>query len=159
MSANDASVVAAALKLPDPFDIRVLVEQVARRRGRPIDLRPVTTLANGPSGFWIATRDTDVICFESGTAGLHQDHIILHELGHMLCGHLREEPPFELVARILLPHLDPEVVRVVLARTAYSDPDEQQAELFATLVLGRARMPRTDEPSALLARIDAALSP
>jgi hypothetical protein len=55
------------------------------------------------------------------------------------------------------------VVRSVLGRTAYSDPEERQAEMFAMLVLERAhRLPArrrrvSPELAEVLDRIEAAL--
>jgi len=157
--------VVGLLNVPHPFDVRELVRTVGRTRGRPIELRAVRTPSQGPSGMWIATRDVDYVCYEAETSGLHQEHIILHELGHVLCGHPSAAASTQDVLRLLMPNLDPEMVRKVLYRTAYSDPEERQAELFAMLVLergGRLRRDRPPDLSAELAevldRIEAALT-
>ena len=132
------------LDVPRPFDVRELVHRLGRRRGRPIELRPVHTPPDTPSGVWIAARTRDYIFYEADTSSLHQEHIILHELGHLVCGHDNPAQSAETLARLLLPTLDPKVVRSVLGRTAYSEPDEAQAELFASLVLEQAgRIPVT----------------
>jgi hypothetical protein len=158
--------VIAMLDIPDPFVVTALVRQIAAGRGRPIVLKPITTGDSAPSGFWVAARTKDYICYEADTAKLHQEHIILHELGHMVCEHNTPADSHELLAQILLPTLDPAVVRKVLARTAYSHPEEEQAELFATLVLGQAgrfsiRKMRASSPEmlALLDRIEQAIAP
>jgi hypothetical protein len=130
--------VVAALDVPDPFDINELVRRVAHRRGRPITLRAMRIGASGPSGLWIALRDADVICHEAGTNPVHQTHIVLHELGHMLCGHHSAAAEPDSVLRFLLPTLDPAAVARVLRRGSYHDEEEREAERFATLVRERA---------------------
>jgi hypothetical protein len=114
---------------------------------------------------WMATRDVDYICYEADTSSLHQEHIILHELGHLLCDHPSASAAPEDLLRLLMPTLDLAMVRRVLGRTAYSDPQERQAELFAMLVLERGGRLRRDrrrdlapELTEVLDRIEAALT-
>jgi hypothetical protein len=121
------------LPLPVPFDARALCAQVARRRGRPIRLLPLAGLT-GVCGLWIATDTTDLIFYEQVTTPPHQEHIILHELSHLLCDHYSAAPD----AATLLPSLDPEVVRRVLGRAGYSTDEEREAELLASLIRQRA---------------------
>ena len=68
----------------------------------------------------------------------------------------------EEVMRLLLPDLAPEMVHRVLKRSAYSEDDEEEAELLATLIVERsggllaptARMPvRSDDPLGRLESI------
>ncbi|KJK44231.1 hypothetical protein UK23_30220 [Lentzea aerocolonigenes] len=151
------------MDVPDPFDLQELVRRIAVARRRPIQLRAAAMPADGPSGLWIATRSADHICYAAGTSPLHQEHIVLHELGHLLCGHASPSPDPDAMIRFLMPTLDPAVVRSVLGRTAYSDPEERQAEMFAMLVLERAhRLPTrrrrvSPELTEVLDRIEAAL--
>jgi hypothetical protein len=154
----------ASLDVPDPFDITELVRRVAHRRGRPITLRAMRIGPNGPSGMWIALRDADVICHEAETNAVHQAHIVLHELGHMLCGHDSAGAFPDSVLRFLLPTLDPATVSRVLNRGSYHDDEEREAERFATLVRQRAgRLPLLapivlpTQEKAALRRIEAAL--
>jgi hypothetical protein len=121
------------LPLPAPFDVRVLCDQVATRRGRPIRLVPTAGLT-GVCGLWIATDTMDLICYESDTTRPHQDHIILHELSHVLCDHF----PASLPTKTLLPDLDPAMVRAVLGRAGYSTDEEREAETLASLIRQRA---------------------
>lgn len=155
----------ASLDVPDPFDIEELVRRVARRRGRPITLRALPIGPNGPSGMWLALRDADLICYEAGTNAVHQAHIVLHELGHMLCGH-EAGVSHENALRFLLPTLDPAAVARVLHRGPYHDDEEREAERFATQVRQRAgRLPLlaptpiAERDEDVLRRIEAALEP
>lgn len=139
--------IVAGLDVPDPFDVRELCRRVSARRGRPILVAPLTLTGAAPCGLWLDVDGTDYIFFEADTSPMHQDHIILHELGHVLChrhgGGLDDE-----TLRTLFPALDPALVRGALGRTRYSAVEEREAEIFAHLVLDRAwRTPATAEPA------------
>ena len=69
------------------FYILNLVERVAVRRCRPIMLKPWPMSGTVQYGAWLAAAQRDYIFFEAHTARVHQEHIILHELAHMLLGH------------------------------------------------------------------------
>lgn len=79
--------------------------------------------------------DADCIFYEQDTTQLHQLHIIGHESGHMLFGH-RGLPISEgEFAHLLFPDLAPELTSSFLARSAYTDTEEEEAETFASLLL------------------------
>jgi hypothetical protein len=137
-----------ALRIPDPFDLAAFCETVAARRGRQLVLKPVRGIGHRITGLWLATAvpPLDVIVYEQQTTTLHQEHIIVHELAHMLCGHA----PLSLgaeTARQLFPDLRPDAVRRVLARQSYSSVEEQEAELLASFILLLAKRP-VDAPRA-----------
>lgn len=146
------------LDLPDPFDAEAFIDVLAEERGRPIGLLPVAARPDAPCGLVITTRNTDWIVYCSDTNGLHRQHILLHEAAHILCGHTErggDGDAMAAAASILMPHLPAELVRSVLGRTVYSEPDEREAELVASLILQRvARRDRhrargTGRPSSL----------
>jgi len=126
-----------ALDLPVPFDAGELCRRVGAARGRQIHLRPLAMPAGGPCGMWVSADAGDFIFYERHTSGLHQEHIVVHELGHLLSDHASTAAAPEL-ARLLMPSLDPNLVRRVLGRTHYTDVEEQEAELIASLILQRA---------------------
>ncbi|GAA3991503.1 hypothetical protein GCM10022247_07940 [Allokutzneria multivorans] len=130
------------LVLPDPFDIGVFVETLAAQRGRPIELVELPSRPATPCGVLAATDRADYIFYAADTSALHQEHILVHELGHLLCGHVGDEVVDDAISAALTPNLSPELVRRVLGRTSYSEEKEQEAELFASLVLHRARRAR-----------------
>jgi IrrE N-terminal-like domain len=130
------------LDIPDPFSIRDLVRLLGQRRGRPIHLVPLRLPAGEPCGVWVSTRDFDVIFYEADTSPLHQEHIIAHELGHVLCEHGASTIDAH-VSRQLLPDLDPQLVRRILHRTTYSKVEERQAEVVASLISRAANRPRS----------------
>ena len=126
------------LTLPTPFDVRALADQIAARRGRPIQLIPMARLT-GVCGLWIATDTTDLIFYEEETTLPHQEHIILHELSHVLCHHDPAPLPLATQARQLLPDVDPVLIQRILGRAGYSTEVEREAETLASLIRQRAR--------------------
>jgi len=124
------------LDLPVPFDAHELCRRLARSRGRPIRLVPIAISIDGPCGVWLAVNDTDYIFYEKRTSRLHQEHIILHEVGHLVCHHHPTSALDDETAGVLMPDLDPRMIERVLRRGAgYSAPQEQQAEMIASLIL------------------------
>lgn len=128
------------LELPEPFDAEAFVDVLARDRGRPIGLLPVAAQPDVPCGLVVTTRNSDWIVYCSDTSPLHRQHILLHEAAHILCGHTQrggDSTAMAAAAGTLMPHLPAELVRSVLGRTVYSEPDEREAELVASLILQR----------------------
>lgn len=111
---------------PDGFSAQSFAAHLANSMGRtiilvPWDLRPLKLF-----GVWFRRRTDkgplDYIFYEQWTARIHQEHIILHELGHILLGHdtyeLRGHAPADVPA---------------LARSiSRSDDREAAAEAIAT---------------------------
>jgi hypothetical protein len=131
--------------MPVPFDAGALCAKVAQQRGRPIRLVAMDGLT-GVCGLWVATATTDLIFYERVTTPPHQEHIILHELSHVLCDHQRAASSASsalsaLGAQVghLMPNLDPEMVQRVLGRAGYTSEEEREAELLASLIRQRAR--------------------
>jgi hypothetical protein len=149
----------ADLDLPDPFEIEGFVGSLATKRGRRIELMPVAANPDLPCGLVLTTRDADLIVYRADTTPLHREHILLHEAAHILCGHddsAAGEGAFASAAQALMPHLSPDLVRSVLGRTVYSEPDEHEAELVASLI--RQRVERRGRAGASgSARLDAVL--
>ncbi|MFR9798247.1 ParH-like protein [Streptomyces sp. MS06] len=129
--------IAEELPLPSPFDAAVFVGELARRRGRPIELLPVAGRVAVPCGLLITTAEADYIVYDADTTELHRQHILLHEAAHLLCGHHESDGP-SAGAAALVREVPPALVRRVLGRTVYSDPQEQEAELLASFILHRA---------------------
>ncbi|WP_194815179.1 hypothetical protein [Nocardia sp. XZ_19_385] len=138
--------------IPHPWNLHIYLDAVAEYRGREITLHPVDTavLAGSGcgtgSGLWIAKRDSDVIVYGADTTQWHAEHIIAHELGHMLLGHGPEsaepEAPHSIAAiSELLPSISAESITHVLGRTDYGTARERDAESFADLVMLEALRP------------------
>lgn len=129
------------MALPEPFGVAELCRALSEERRRPLHLCaiPGPALPSRPCGLWVATAEGDWIFVERGTSPLHRQHIVLHELAHMICGHAAVELPAGDAVTRLLPDLSPTMVRSVLGRTSYSSADEREAELLASLILARAQ--------------------
>ncbi|MFB9465847.1 hypothetical protein [Streptomyces cinereospinus] len=109
----------------------------------------------------------DVILYQQETTRLHQEHIILHEVGHILVSEdeqadEEQETPDDFVEgwATLIPVLDPDLVRRVAQRCSYDDGEECEVELAATIILEWSSAldpatPLSDDPT--LRRIQSAL--
>ncbi len=95
---------------------------------------PIAVRACDPSGLWIATAEVDVIGYQANTSRHHQEHIIAHELGHMVCCHHGVVQPDDRSVSLLFPDLAPGLVRELLHRTSYSDAQEEEAEITGSLL-------------------------
>ncbi|KFZ77447.1 hypothetical protein ED92_36895 [Amycolatopsis sp. MJM2582] len=130
--------IAGGVRLPEPFDVTTLFGEVAAMRGRPIELVPLEARTGAPCGVLAATDRADYVFYTRDTSPLHQRHILLHELGHLLCGHVEGEVRPEAIAEIVAPSLSVDLVRRVLGRTTYAREQEKEAELVASLLMRRA---------------------
>ncbi|WP_439656044.1 toxin [Lentzea sp. HUAS TT2] len=126
------------LRISTPLDVTALCERLAEQRGRPLHLLALTSRTSNPSGLWVAAKKADYIFYDESVGEAHRAHIVLHEIGHMVFEHAGVAELDDLTARLLAPNLDPKVVRQLLCRDSYDNEHEQEAELFATLVLMRA---------------------
>ncbi|WP_051816789.1 hypothetical protein [Kitasatospora sp. NRRL B-11411] len=152
---NDHSAVAEGLEIPVPFTIEKLCENVAAMRGRKIHIHAIEhegAANSSPCGAWIALENSDHIFVESATSRLHRDHIILHELCHMLLDHscLPSDAHAQAPAGTGQRHSIGEVLSVeewagfpmnrivsLLGRTSYTHEDEQSAEGLAGILAKR----------------------
>jgi hypothetical protein len=141
------------LNLDGAIRIETLCERLAMTRGRPINLEAVAFSKPGPCGVWIALDRADYILYEVNTSRPHQEHIIAHEMAHMICGHKDAEPLDETVIRSLFPDIDPAVIRSMLLRVGYSDRHEREAEIMASILLSNAGR-RPAEPAGEIAPLE-----
>ncbi|MEU3990803.1 hypothetical protein OG301_16170 [Streptomyces platensis] len=137
------------LGVQPPLDVVALCQALGRKWGRDIELQPAPLPQPGPLGLLIETPEADIILYQEKTTRLHQDHIILHEVGHMLANH--ESDSTELGATG--PRIEPGGARREHQRCSYDDQQECDAELVATiilewaLVLDRVTVPLSADPS------------
>lgn len=52
----------------------------------------------GPFGIWLSTSRADHILCQEQTNRQHQEHIIVHELGHMTADHRSDEEDDDLLS-------------------------------------------------------------
>jgi hypothetical protein len=132
--------IAARYATPGPFSVADLCRVISTQRGRPLHVHPLNVPSSAglnACGLWIATDVADHVFVEHRTSRFHQEHIILHEIGHMLCDHVTEDLPSALTEALRDGEVDSGLVRQVLARTSYTTGQEQDAELVASLILER----------------------
>ncbi|MEU1312689.1 hypothetical protein ABZ419_27875 [Streptomyces cinnamoneus] len=123
-------------ELPRPWDIEALCRALSQRRGRPLTLHPMDLPAM-PFGLWFDDGSGDRIIYRSSATGYYRDHIVLHEICHMLAGHgkspeeLLDESQAERAAG------DGQAGQTAGGK-ACSNAEEELAETFSTMVLKRA---------------------
>lgn len=122
-----------SLEIQPPLQVGVLCQRLGERRGRPIHLLPYSIPVPGPFGLWIASTSADYVLFQAETTRVHQDHIILHEVGHILADHDSDDTDDDVLEQ-LMPTIPPEVIRRALRRTSYDAEHEREAELVATII-------------------------
>ncbi len=146
--------------VPRPFDLETFCQRLAIFRGRPLTLLPFTAAApSDPSGVWVPAQHADYVFYEEATSPLHRDHIVLHEIGHLVCAHeARYDEALRYLAR-LLPDVEPETLSRVLAlrRSGYTVREEREAETFARVVGTRIIPRRQNTPSDTLTGLAGAL--
>jgi hypothetical protein len=123
-----------ALDIQPPLRVPVLCDRLGASRGRPIRLVPYPLPVPGPFGLWIASPTADYILYQQHTTTAHQDHIVLHEVGHILAGH-RSDDVDDAAWSLLTPETLRTAIRHALRRTCYDSAREQEAELVATIIL------------------------
>ncbi|MEV7090153.1 hypothetical protein AB0O07_30440 [Streptomyces sp. NPDC093085] len=168
------------LGVTPPLDVAELCQSLSRRRGRPLFLREAPLPKPGPSGMWAEYDTYDVILYQQETTRLHQEHIILHEVGHILVAENEAAEgssgveadtavidPDEEAASVevegwaaLLPVFGVESIKRVAQRCSYDDGEECSVELVATIILEWSALlasstPPADDPA--LRRVEAAL--
>ena len=144
--------------------------------GSSSDGRPVAARGEGFEFLkaWIGTALAFAVLYSGGqiaspafvqifilaalTAGLG---VVLHELAHMICDHGAAAGLTLGDAAALLPALDSAMVARVLGRSRYTEVEEREAELLATMIAERARGSRGqhvgDEVQGLRQRLRATL--
>ncbi|TXC99760.1 hypothetical protein [Streptomyces sp. ISID311] len=147
------------LSVPHPFTIDALCQELSAQRRRPLHLHPLPqqVARNSICGMWLATETDDHIFFEQRTSRVHQEHILLHEIGHMLFDHCGTDLGRGEVSQALLPDLSPQLVQRLLGRASYTNRQEQEAEMLASLLRIRASPTAARTPHSVLGRLEAAL--
>ena len=126
------------IDLPEPFDLTEMCARIGAQRGKPVVLMATPmAMGGGLCGLWMSTAKGDYVFYEQDTSPLHQQHIVFHEIGHMLRRHTPTRVLGADIARALAPEVEPAEGQRVLGRDTYSDEDEYEAELIATLLLQR----------------------
>ncbi len=153
--------IAATLPIPAPWDLDGFLQALSEQRGRKIQLRPLegSSTTHTPTGLWIPGPEADHIFYETQTSKPHQDHIVCHELSHMILRHQPDpQQPGHYLAKKVFAELDPALVASARARTSYGLIEEQEAETLATMIHGEEQadsaQPHTDPDASAAQRWD-----
>ncbi|WP_298183373.1 hypothetical protein [Saccharomonospora sp.] len=149
--------------IPQPWDINEWLNCLERARGRDIDLCALTWEPGDATGAWQPRGDHDVIAYPANTSGYHQNHIILHEVGHMLFQHPSRCVLSRKEARRIAPNLSANAFTHLFGR-AHGTVEEYEAEQFAHILHARVttrsvprsrnyRSPQDDTTASLAARL------
>lgn len=145
--------------IPEPWDLAAFLNVVARWRGRPIKVygRDGDYWATGEdgdylSGLYVRLDNADVILYRTDGGPSAAQHIIAHELAHLLAGHARSVDPAESVETAGEPLARNDALRLSCARSRCGDPDERVAEAFADLLMTSVSR-RGTPPQRRLAKI------
>ncbi len=136
----------ADLPVPTPFSVEALVRNMEHALKRQIRLVPFDDPDGGlgtACGLRVRTPEFTVVLYRRRSSRNQTEHIILHELAHEWLDHgstLTDEE----VERYVPEHIREEVLRrfpvaLVQGRVNYDSPEEQQAELSASLIKRSAR--------------------
>jgi IrrE N-terminal-like domain len=124
------------LGLPQADSIRELLPAIEERSGYSIRLAPAPLdRGQGVCGMWIRTTEgIDYIFVHEMASQAHQDHVIAHEIAHILRNHegRLDLPQVNPVTDRLVSSLDPATVKMMLGRSDYDYRDEQEAELIGS---------------------------
>ncbi|MER6913919.1 hypothetical protein ABT354_19790 [Streptomyces sp. NPDC000594] len=85
--------IADQLVIPQPFDLATFCAGIAEQRGRPLVLLPLDGPPDPslPCGIWIGLDAADLVFYDAAAAEILKVQIILHEISHMLLGHVAPE--------------------------------------------------------------------
>ncbi|WP_327360968.1 hypothetical protein [Streptomyces sp. NBC_01296] len=89
----ECTTVADRLVIPQPFDLGVFCAGIAEQRGRPLILLPLDGPPDPalPCGIWLGLEVADLVFYDAVAAEILKVQIVLHEISHMLLGHVAPE--------------------------------------------------------------------
>jgi hypothetical protein len=138
-------------------DISGVKEHLERSSGRPIHLVPMTLKSSEPCGMCISGACEDFIVFNASASPLHQDHIIAHELAHIIMGHITSRRLDRATAELLFPDLEAAAVGDLFTRVgSYCDPDEAEAETLASIIQSRSHRQSLPRSPGMLGQLEVA---
>ncbi len=133
------------VEIPRPFGLDAFLGNLADARNREIVVI-IEDLGRQVSGLWVPYPDKDVFFVEETAAPAQREPIILHETGHMVCGHPHDPARTAELRRRLCPHIDLDRWDQLAARTSYPTHAEREAERFARALSALARRDRRVAP-------------
>ncbi|WP_137726191.1 ImmA/IrrE family metallo-endopeptidase [Prescottella subtropica] len=144
------------LPLSRPWTRERFIADLSIRNGRPIEVLTIPDEfeqiedgdGNKITGVWIPGERIDYIFVTSHASGDYREHIICHELAHIIFRHQADEKTVEALQsaflRRLMPNIHPDHMKNLLPkavckhRAVLTDPIEREAEWLATLLMNAA---------------------
>jgi hypothetical protein len=123
----------------EQFTMEGFIYWLQQRRGREIVLIPYPISTTTASGAWLAGDDRDFVFYDEATLPIHQTHIQLHEMAHMLCGHPtlkvgREGLSILFRGMVGAAEQAEQEAESLFVRFAHSREAEREAEVLASLI-------------------------
>ena len=148
-SHDQLAAIADQLFIPQPFDLNEFCTAIAEQRGRPLLLLPLDGPPNPdlPCGIWIGLDVADLVFYETTAADVLKVQITLHEIAHMLLGHVA--PELETAADVTRQELTAasDHFERILARTTHALDEIDTPALPIAEVL-RAEAARRSPPAS-----------
>lgn len=120
------------------FSFESLVSWIENRRSRKIVFVP-WLMDTSVFGAWIASEDYDYIFYAANALPVHQLHIKLHELSHILCGHQTVTVTTDAVYHLWMQSLQNEAPSTsFLMRSLHKEEKEREAEILSSLIQEQA---------------------
>ncbi|QUH03894.1 hypothetical protein HUO13_26515 [Saccharopolyspora erythraea] len=147
------------LGIPRRFRMEHLRGALERRLGKPIFFGVVDLPASAPSGLVLTTGEAILVVADAQLRTSHRWHVWLHELMHLVWGHVGTPEPDSMGAlRTMFPTLPDDVLEQVLSRTTCEHGHEIEAEMLAALchvrmASWRAAEERQDMPAEVAAAL------
>ena len=124
------------LGLEHRYTIHDIQVRVLTNRRRRLEIYRVSDLPIEFTGLWAATPTCDVIMCPSQASQAHIEHIILHEIAHMLLGHRPTISGDAAIIKQYLEQVKPDA-QAVQTRGAYDQRQEVEAEELALLLAAK----------------------
>lgn len=125
-----------SLPLPEPWNVDQLIGSVAGLTGRPIRVQARHAMGDTITGTIFRLSAENVIFYREDLKGLHRDHVLCHEVGHVLGGHLEGPAAYQGGADADLARA---AERILHRQCHYGERRELEAERIAELILARVR--------------------
>ncbi|WP_405616603.1 ImmA/IrrE family metallo-endopeptidase [Streptomyces sp. NBC_01511] len=125
---------ALGLPLSERLPVEELCAHIGELRGRPVRVISLRLPRVSPHGLLVSTGTSDYIFVEERLAPVHHQQVLLHEIGHVVCDHEASTVLSADASELLLPSLDPSLIRRVMGREHADSEAEIEAEMVGSLI-------------------------